>query len=132
MQQVRPYSELVTMMENQIKVAESKLQFYNYETEVKGDELSALDSDVISKRNFIQNFDNEEGRKRIKEAAKNEIESLMQDNRQLLIIAIFAAIEAIIDMNIDGVDTLLILNLLINHLELEFPMTLYVHWTCST
>jgi uncharacterized protein YycO len=83
------------MLPNQIKDAKSRLEYYNYECGMKKNELSALDSEVISKKNFIQNFDNEEGHKRIKEAVKNQTEYVMQNNWQLLGYAVTATFEAI-------------------------------------
>ena len=62
---------------------------------MKNKELSALASDDISKRNFIQNFDNEEGLIRIKKAARQETEIVMQNNRALLALTIAATFETL-------------------------------------
>jgi hypothetical protein len=83
------------MLKNQISEATREVEYYRYECEMKKTELSRLNSEVIAKKNFIQNFDNEEGLIRIKEAAKNETEHIMQDNRQLLDHAVYVTLEAI-------------------------------------
>lgn len=82
-------------LENIIRVADRKLECYNYETEMKKQEFLQVSQEVNIKKNFIQNFDNEEGWIRTKEAAKKEIESIMQDKRLLLAIAIGATLEAL-------------------------------------
>lgn len=80
-------------LEIQINEFRRELEYYNHQCEMKNRELSALDSKIISKRKFIDNFDNKEGLIRIKEAAKNEIESVMRDNRASLALAIAATLE---------------------------------------
>jgi chromosome segregation ATPase len=57
----RKLSVSVTMLKNQIDVALSELEYYRYEYEMKKKELLALNSEVNAKKNFIQNFDNDEG-----------------------------------------------------------------------
>jgi hypothetical protein len=78
-----------------IKVADRNLQCYNYETEMKKQEYLQVSQEVNVKKNFIQNFDNEEGLIRIKESANKEIESIMQENRSLLALTIAATFEAL-------------------------------------
>jgi hypothetical protein len=92
----RKFAVSVTMLKNQSNEAMSELEYYRYECEMKKNELSAVNSEVNAKKKFIQNFDNEEGFTRIKEAAKNETEYIMQNNRrQLLDHAVYATLEAI-------------------------------------
>ena len=54
-----------------------------------------LSQEVNAKKYFIQNFDNEEGAIRIKQAAKQETEFILQDNRQILSLSLSAVLEAI-------------------------------------
>jgi hypothetical protein len=84
-----------TMLKSQIDEANREIEFYRNEFEIKMKELSALNSEINAKKNFIENFDNEEGYMRIKEAAKNQTENVMQNNRQLLGYAVTATFEAI-------------------------------------
>jgi len=85
----------IQMLRNQIEEANRELGYYRSECEMKMKELEALISEVNAKKNFIENFDNEEGYMRIKEAAKNQTEYVMQNNRQLLGYAVTATFEAI-------------------------------------
>lgn len=80
----RKFAVSVTMLKNQTNEAMREREYYRYECEIKKKELLAINSEVNAKKKFIQNFDNEEGFTRIKEAAKNETECVMQNNRQLL------------------------------------------------
>jgi hypothetical protein len=82
-------------LQNQIGIADSRLQIYNRDTEMKKNELLQLSQEADAKKKFIQNFDNDEGYMRIKEAAKNQTEYVMQNNRQLLGYAVTATFEAI-------------------------------------
>lgn len=62
---------------------------------MKKNENIQLSREADAKKNFIQNFDNSEGYIRIKEAAKQQIELLLQNNRQILAHAIYTTFEAI-------------------------------------
>jgi chromosome segregation ATPase len=84
-----------TMLKSQIDEAKREIEFYRNQSETVMKELSALNSEINAKKNFIENFDNEEGYMRIKEAAKNQSENVMQNNRQLLGYAVTATFEAI-------------------------------------
>jgi hypothetical protein len=91
----RKHAVSVTMLKNQIDEAKRELDYYRYECETKKNELVQMNQEIITMKNFIQNFDNEEGYIRIKEAAKQQIELLLQNNRQTLTHAISATFEAI-------------------------------------
>lgn len=85
----------VTMMKIQAEEAKSELDYYRYECEMKKNENIQLSREADAKKNFTQNFDNSEGYIRIKEAAKQQIELLLQNNRQILAHAIYTTFEAI-------------------------------------
>jgi chromosome segregation ATPase len=85
----------ITMLKNDIDGANREIEFYRNQSEIVMKELSALNSEINAKKNFIENFDNEEGYMRIEEAAKNQTEYVMQNNRQLLRYAVTATFEAI-------------------------------------
>jgi chromosome segregation ATPase len=85
----------ITMLKNDIDGANREIEFYRNQSEIVMKELSALNSEINAKKNFIENFDNEEGYMRIEEAAKNQTEYVMQNNRQLLSYAVTATFEAI-------------------------------------
>ena len=85
----------VTMMKIQAEEAKRELDYYHYECEKKKNEILQLNQDANTRKNFIQNYDDEEGYIRIKEAARQQIESLLQNNRQLLTNAVSATVEAI-------------------------------------
>jgi len=82
------------MLKSQIDELNRQIEYYRNDSEIKMKELSALNSEINAKKNFIENF-NEEGYKRIKEAAKNQTEFVMQNSRQLLGYAVAATFEAI-------------------------------------
>ena len=85
----------VTMMKIQAEEAKRELDYYHYECEKKKNEILQLNQEANTRKNFIQNYDDEEGYIRIKEAARQQIESLLQNNRQLLTNAVSATVEAI-------------------------------------
>jgi chromosome segregation ATPase len=82
------------MLKSQIDELNRQIEYYRNVSEIKMKELSALNSEINAKKNFIENFD-EEGYKRINEAAKNQTELVMQNSRQLLRYAVAATFEAI-------------------------------------
>jgi len=89
------------MLKSQIDEAKREIKYYRDEFEIKMKELSALNSEIYAKKNFIKNFDNEEGYMRIKEDAKNQTEYVMQNKPQLLGYAVIATFEAIL-VDFDG------------------------------
>lgn len=82
-------------MQNQLKQYKSSLEFYGKQCEMKRNELLALNSEINTRKNFIQDFDNDEGYVRIKEAAKKETKLLIQDNYMSSAITLSATLEAI-------------------------------------
>jgi transcriptional regulator with XRE-family HTH domain len=80
---------------SQLEQSEASLGFYNNECEKKRDELSAIHSELNTRKNFIQDFDNDEGYNRIKEAAKEETKLLMQNNQVACAVTLTATLEAI-------------------------------------
>ena len=56
---------------------------------------SALNSEINTKKTFIQNFDNDEGYIRIKNAAAQQVNSVIQDNRVILDVTVSATLEAV-------------------------------------
>jgi hypothetical protein len=84
-----------SQLSRQVELAENELSFYNNECKKKFEELSVLNSEVNTKKEFIQDLDNDEGLVRIKEAAKKESELILQNNRVLLAGTVMAVLEAI-------------------------------------
>ena len=91
----RKLSVSVTMLKNQAEEAKREIEYYHYECEKIKNEILQLNQEANTRKNFIQNYDDEEGYIRIKEAARQQIESLLQNNRQLLTNAVSATVEAI-------------------------------------
>jgi hypothetical protein len=91
----RKHAVSVTMLKNEIDEAYREIEFYRNQSEITMKELSGMNSEINAKKNFIENLDNEEGYMRIKEAAKNQTDYVMQNNRQLLGYAVTATFEAI-------------------------------------
>ena len=91
----RKLSVSTTMLKSQAEEAKRELDYYRYKCEKKKSELLQLSNEAKARKNFIQNFDNQEGYIRIKNAAKQQIESLLQNNRQLLTDAVSVTMEAI-------------------------------------
>lgn len=87
-------SEL-NIMQHQIEDFTRSLKYYEDECMMKKNELSYLNSEIDAKNKFIQNTDNDKGYKRIKEAAKSEINLIMQDFRMSWSITLGAIVEAI-------------------------------------
>ena len=85
----------VTMMKIQAEGAKRELDYYRYECDKKKNEILQLNQEANTRKNFIQNSDNEQGYIRIREAARQQIESLLQNNRQLLTNAVSATVQAI-------------------------------------
>ena len=83
------------MMKIQAEEAKRELDYYRYECEMKKNENIQLSREADAMKNFTKNFDNSEGYTRIKEAVKQQIELLLQNNRQLLTNAVSATVEAI-------------------------------------
>jgi len=80
---------------NQIERFKASLEFYYKECEMKRNELLYLDSEIDKKINLIQNFANDDGYVRIKEAAKKETKLLMQKNQVNFAVTLTATLEAI-------------------------------------
>jgi chromosome segregation ATPase len=82
-------------IQNQLEDRVRSIQFYDLECQKRINELLSLNSEINSKKNFIQNLDNHEGYIRIKETAKKETKLLMQNNQLSTAITLSATIEAI-------------------------------------
>lgn len=61
----------------------------------KANELLYLNSEINTKKNVIENLDNDDGYIRIKEAPKNETKLLMQNNKISCAVTLTATLEAI-------------------------------------
>jgi hypothetical protein len=82
-------------LESMIKVSKRNLQSYNNEIEIKQQELMQLSQEVNLRKNFVQNFDNEEGIARIKGVSRQEIELVMKNNQALFAFTIAALFETL-------------------------------------
>lgn len=88
-------STQVNLMAPEVDKSLKSLEYYDKEIVNKKNELSYLNSEIKSKEGFIQNFDNDDGYLRIKEAAAKETKFLMQDNTVLLAYTVSATLEAL-------------------------------------
>ena len=70
----------VNLMEPEVEKYIKSLDYYNNEIEMRNKELLALNNEIITKKKFIQNFDNDEGYTRIKQAATEQTNFVIQDN----------------------------------------------------
>ena len=82
-------------MAKQVQQYKESLQFYGNEIAVKTNEIISLSSTINRKKRIIQRLDNREGYNRIKKAAEEQTEFLLQNNRELLSIFISIVLEAI-------------------------------------
>lgn len=80
---------------NQLKQYKTSLEIYDNESQRMRNELLTLDSEINSRKNLLQNFDNDQGYIRIKDAAKKETRLLIQDNKISCAFTLSATLEAI-------------------------------------
>jgi DNA-binding CsgD family transcriptional regulator len=80
---------------NQLKQYKTSLELYDNESQKMRNELMTLDSEINSRKTLLQNFDNDEGYVRIKDAAKKETKLLIQDNQISCAVTLSATLEAI-------------------------------------
>ena len=74
----------------------ASLQIYDSECEMKRNELLDLEAQINIKKNFIQNFDNDdEGYQRIKEEFTQQTKSIIKNNRLLVAVTVSSALEAL-------------------------------------
>ena len=93
--QIQNSSSTAQQLENQIQDAKSRLDYCNYELQIKEKELAVLDSAINRKKRIIQRLDNSGGYSRIKEAAKKEAESILQNHHVLLTLLVSIVLESV-------------------------------------
>ena len=86
---------LMNFMRSQIDERKSSLEYYDYECQKRANELLYLDFNIKTKKDLIQNLDNDEGYTRVKEAAKKQTKLVMQDFRLTTAVTLSATFEAI-------------------------------------
>ena len=86
---------LMNFMRSQIDERKSSLEYYDYECQKRANELLYLDFKIKTKKDLIQNLDNDEGYTRVKEAAKKQTKLVMQDFRLTTAVTLSATFEAI-------------------------------------
>ena len=85
----------VNSLRNQVENDKKNLDYYRNECGLTRNQISALNSEINTKKTFIQNFDNDKGYLRIREAAAKGTKFLMQDNTELLAYTVSATLEAL-------------------------------------
>ena len=93
--QVQALESQLNFARSQLEQSKASLGFYNNECEKKRNELLAIHSELNTRKILIQDFDNDEGYNRIKEAAKKETKLLMQNNQVSCAVTLTATLEAI-------------------------------------
>ena len=93
--QIQNSTSTAQQLGNQIQDAKSRLDYCNYERQIKDKELAVLDSAINRKKRIIQRIDNSEGYGRIKKAGKKEVESILQNHHALLTLLISIVLESI-------------------------------------
>ena len=81
--------------EQQVQQYKNSLQFYDFQCIQKNNQIRRLSYNIRIKKGIIHRLDNDEGYKRIKEAAKKETKMVLQDNRALLALTVSAVLEAV-------------------------------------
>jgi hypothetical protein len=85
----------LNLMANQIEDYKSSIDCYINESGKKRIEISILDYQIKNMQNFIQNFDNQEGYKRIKKESTEQTNSIIKNNPLLMAVTVSSTVEAI-------------------------------------
>ncbi|MDW0236171.1 MAG: hypothetical protein QOA08_07340, partial [Nitrososphaeraceae archaeon] len=93
--QIQNSSSTAQQLENQNQDAKSRLDYCNYQLQIKEKELAVLDSAINRKKRIIQRLDNSGGYSRIKEAAKKEAKSILQNHHVLLTLLVSIVLESV-------------------------------------